>query len=114
MGKFINSSLFILSMSSFMFHQTLWAILGNIDVFSMLFLSYLGSYLFVEITLCFLVLSRLIRHKLLFFVTLIYIAAFIFAISIWSLSANGNALAIVTAVPQIITLICIVVFLFGI
>jgi hypothetical protein len=91
------SILFLTGVSSFLFHYTLWNVMGNMDVISVLSLSYYGSYYCIDAFLrC---LSRMdhIIHLLPF----VWILAFDSALSLWFVPEFSIPLYYLVIPPQV-------------
>lgn len=100
-GKILQSSLVPLALGSALFHATLWTLFGNLDVFSMLFLSFYGSLFALDTTLLHFGQKKDIIYSL-------STMGFLLAVSIQSIQYNGMSLILLVGGPQCITLLCII------
>lgn len=89
--------LFLTGVSSFSFHYTLWNVMGNMDVISVLSLSYYGSYYCIDSFLrC---LSRV--DHIINILPFVWIFAFDTALSLWFVPEFSTPLYYLVIVPQV-------------
>lgn len=91
------SILFLTGVSSFLFHYTLWNVMGNMDVISVLSLSYYGSYYCIDAFL------KCLTHVEYFIGILpfVWILAFDAALSLWFVPEFSIPLYYLVIPPQI-------------
>ena len=111
-GKLLIVLLFLLGVSSFMFHYTLWNIMGNMDVLFTLSVSYFGTFLCVE-SLLYYFLHEPYKSHFTIFSLLIICGAYLLSIGIWFLPGGGiYQFYELVALPQVFVLISILIINF--
>lgn len=95
--------LFLTGISSFLFHYTLWNVMGNMDVISVLSLSYYGSYYCIDSFLRCLQLdpTSLRADRVIQLLAYVWIIAYNVALSLWFVPEFSIPLYYLVIVPQV-------------